>query len=100
MPDRSTDGLAGGAVSRSRTIHLLRRVRRLGAGGGVSFTRDWRLAASRHSNLAVTGDETPELAPLDRELIKLLGRSLRLRQVSAGGCNGGEVEANALGNIV
>jgi Ni,Fe-hydrogenase III small subunit len=33
-------------------------------------------------------------------LRRLVGRSLRLRQISAGGCNGCEVEANALTNIV
>ena len=37
---------------------------------------------------------------MERELRQLVGRSLRLRQVSAGGCNGCEVEANALGNVV
>ena len=30
----------------------------------------------------------------------MLGRSLKLRQISAGGCNGCEVEVNALGNVV
>jgi Ni,Fe-hydrogenase III small subunit/NAD-dependent dihydropyrimidine dehydrogenase PreA subunit len=66
----------------------------------VTFTRDWRLASSRRDGLFVTGDDRPKVDALDRELRRLLGRSLRLRQVSAGGCNGCEVEANALGNIV
>lgn len=66
----------------------------------VSFTRDWRLASSRRDGLIVSGDDRPEIDALDRELRRLLGRSLRLRQVSAGGCNGCEVEANALGNVV
>jgi len=68
--------------------------------GTVSFTRDWRLASSRRDGLIVTGEDPPKIDALDRELRRLLGRSLRLRQVSAGGCNGCEVEANALGNIV
>jgi Ni,Fe-hydrogenase III small subunit len=68
--------------------------------GSVSFTRDWRLASSRRDGLVVSGDDRPEIDALDRELRQLLGRSLRLRQISAGGCNGCEVEANALGNIV
>src|SRR3954471_15637215 len=68
--------------------------------GGISFTRDWRLAATRRGELVTAGDEMPEIAALDRGMQRLLGRSLRLRQVSAGGCNGCEVEANALGNIV
>src|SRR3954447_6146989 len=68
--------------------------------GGISFTRDWRLAATRRGELVAAGDAMPEITPLDRKLQRLLGRSLRLRQVSAGGCSGCEVEANALGNIV
>lgn len=68
--------------------------------GAVAFTRDWRLAASRRAALVVTGRDRPPVEALDRELRRLLGRSLRLRQVSAGGCNGCEVEVNALGNIV
>jgi len=68
--------------------------------GAISFTRDWRLASSRRDGLTVTGDDRPKVDALGRELRRLLGRSLRLRQVSAGGCNGCEVEANALGNVV
>jgi Ni,Fe-hydrogenase III small subunit len=37
---------------------------------------------------------------LNDEILRLFKRSLRLRQVSAGGCNGCEVEVNALGTIV
>ena len=32
-------------------------------------------------------------------MLKLFGRSLRLRQVSAGGCNGCEADTNVLGTI-
>jgi Ni,Fe-hydrogenase III small subunit/NAD-dependent dihydropyrimidine dehydrogenase PreA subunit len=68
--------------------------------GAISFTRDWRLAASNRADLIVTDAARPRVEALGRELRRLLGRSLRLRQVSAGGCNGCEVEANALGNVV
>ena len=37
---------------------------------------------------------------LDKKLKKLFGRSLRLRQVSAGGCNACEADCNVLGTIV
>ena len=67
---------------------------------GTAFTQDWRLASSRREGLVVSGDGRPNVDALDSELRRLLGRSLRLRQVSAGGCNGCEVEVNALGNIV
>ena len=68
--------------------------------GAIAFTRDWRVAASRREDLIVTDDNRPRVDALGRELRRLLGRSLRLRQVSAGGCNGCEVEVNALGNVV
>src|SRR5207248_2012445 len=58
-----------------------------------------RRSSDLRDGLTVTGDERPKVDALGRELRRLLGRSLRLRQVSAGGCNGCEVEANALGNV-
>jgi Ni,Fe-hydrogenase III small subunit len=38
-------------------------------------------------------------AALDGKLKKLLGRSLKLRQVSAGGCNACEADVNVLGTV-
>ncbi|MFA5250884.1 MAG: 4Fe-4S dicluster domain-containing protein, partial [Parachlamydiales bacterium] len=54
------------------------------------FSRDYRLAVSDKKNLLWTGSQAElELASsLASDLRKLFGRSLRLRQVSAGGCNG------------
>jgi Ni,Fe-hydrogenase III small subunit/NAD-dependent dihydropyrimidine dehydrogenase PreA subunit len=66
----------------------------------IAFTQDWRLAASQRAELSVTDDHEPRVEALRRELRRLLGRSLRLRQISAGGCNGCEAEVNALGNVV
>lgn len=68
--------------------------------GAISFSRDWRLAASTRENLLINGDRPIQVYALGDALKRLLGRSLRLRQVSAGGCNGCEVEVNALGNVV
>jgi Ni,Fe-hydrogenase III small subunit/NAD-dependent dihydropyrimidine dehydrogenase PreA subunit len=68
--------------------------------GAISLTRDWHLAASRPADLILSGSCGPQVQPLGHELRRLLGRSLRLRQISAGGCNGCEAEANAIGNIV
>jgi Ni,Fe-hydrogenase III small subunit/Pyruvate/2-oxoacid:ferredoxin oxidoreductase delta subunit len=68
--------------------------------GAISLTQDWHLAASRPADLIVADSGGPQVQPLGHELRRLLGRSLRLRQISAGGCNGCEVEANAVGNIV
>ena len=66
----------------------------------IRFTTDWRLAASERTELLIAGKGTPHVEALGRELRRLLGRSLRLRQISAGGCSGCEVEVNALGNVV
>src|SRR5436309_4376314 len=89
---------AGAAIDLGRCIFCTECVAG-DAAGAVTFTRDWRLASSRRDGLIVTDAERPHVDALDRKLRRLLGRSLRLRQVSAGGCNGCEVEANALGNV-
>jgi Ni,Fe-hydrogenase III small subunit len=39
------------------------------------------------------------LAPLERERRELFGRSIRLRQVSAGGCNACEADINVLNTL-
>jgi Ni,Fe-hydrogenase III small subunit len=50
--------------------------------------------------LGAPGDEQVRLAvALDEKLRKLFGRSLRLRQVSAGGCAACEADTNVLGTI-
>ena len=69
-------------------------------GNAITFTQDWRLAASDRAGLVVSGDHAVLVEAASRELRGLLGRSLRLRQISAGGCNGCEVEVNALCNVV
>jgi len=65
----------------------------------IAFTRDYRLAGRTRDALVVHGDEARLAAALDAGARRLFGRSLRLRQVSAGGCNGCEAELNAAGNV-
>lgn len=65
----------------------------------LRFTRDFRLAVRTREELLVTGDEAKLARALDERMQALFGRSLRLRQVSAGGCNGCEAELNATSNI-
>jgi Ni,Fe-hydrogenase III small subunit/Pyruvate/2-oxoacid:ferredoxin oxidoreductase delta subunit len=68
--------------------------------GAIAFTGEHRLAARRRDDLVVTGELGPRERALDEKLRRLFGRSLKLRQVSAGGCNGCELDVNVLGTIV
>jgi Ni,Fe-hydrogenase III small subunit/NAD-dependent dihydropyrimidine dehydrogenase PreA subunit len=68
--------------------------------GAISHEQDYRLAASRREDLIVAGHDELRLAEaLDAKLRGLFGRSLHLRQVSAGGCNACEADVNVLGTI-
>lgn len=70
------------------------------AGGPLEFTPDHRLAASSRAGLQIDADEAPRVEALRGRMRSLLGRSLRLRSVSAGSCNGCEAELVALSNVV
>ncbi len=66
----------------------------------IRFTPEYRLAASRRDALII-GDQEFQLAQaLDEKARRLFGRSLKLRQVSAGGCNGCEADVNVLATVV
>jgi Ni,Fe-hydrogenase III small subunit/NAD-dependent dihydropyrimidine dehydrogenase PreA subunit len=66
----------------------------------LSFNNDVKLCATIRKGLVVTAAR-PNLDPVavSAELKKRFGRSLKLRSVSAGGCNGCEMEINALSNV-
>jgi Ni,Fe-hydrogenase III small subunit/formate hydrogenlyase subunit 6/NADH:ubiquinone oxidoreductase subunit I len=68
--------------------------------GAIRYTNDHRMAARSRDDLLMDGATMPMTRSLERETLRLFGRSLKLRQVSAGGCNGCEVEVQALGNVV
>ncbi|MBI5384858.1 MAG: 4Fe-4S binding protein [Verrucomicrobia bacterium] len=68
----------------------------------ITQTNDHRMAVRGRGDLVLgkPGEEEVRLAAaLDEKLRKLFGRSLRLRQVSAGGCNACEADTNVLGTI-
>ncbi|MBI5548007.1 MAG: NADH-quinone oxidoreductase subunit NuoB [Deltaproteobacteria bacterium] len=64
----------------------------------LQFSRDHRLAARSRADLLSDGAMIPAGA-LEERLRKLFGRSLKLRQVSAGGCNACEADINVLGTL-
>lgn len=69
--------------------------------GAISYTTDYRLAVRQREELVIE-QERQELvlaSALDDKLRKLFGRSLKLRQVSAGGCNACEADVNVLGTV-
>jgi Ni,Fe-hydrogenase III small subunit/NAD-dependent dihydropyrimidine dehydrogenase PreA subunit len=68
--------------------------------GAISFTKEYRLAARERQDLVVARDFDVKERALSERLKRLFGRSLKLRQVSAGGCNGCELDVNVLGTIV
>ena len=68
--------------------------------GAISFTSDHRLAARRREELVVrAGDEQRLARALDEKMLKLFGRSLKLREVSAAGCNACEADTNVLSTV-
>ena len=68
--------------------------------GAVAYTRDHRLAARSRADLVVSGGEAKLADALDREMRRLFGRSLKLRQVAAGDCSGCAAELVAMDNVV
>ncbi|MFA5162530.1 MAG: 4Fe-4S binding protein [Elusimicrobiales bacterium] len=66
--------------------------------GAVTFTTDYKLAASSRQDL--TGPEYRLARALEKKTLALFGRSLKLRQVSAGGCNACEADVNVLNTVV
>lgn len=71
--------------------------------GALTYTASHQLAASERGALVMSGSTSavaPRVEALDQEMRRLFGRSLRLRQISAGGCNGCEAELVALNNVV
>ncbi len=71
--------------------------------GALAFGADYRLAARTRDDLAANADPSavPRLAAaLDAKSRSLFGRSLKLRQVSAGGCNACEADVNVLTTLV
>jgi Ni,Fe-hydrogenase III small subunit len=68
--------------------------------GAISFTNDHRLAVNRREDLIVRSGEVRRLAQaLDEKMRALFGRSLKLREVSAGGCNACEADTNVLSTV-
>ena len=65
----------------------------------IHFSREFRQATARREDLYLWAGYDPPLAQAS-DIRKVLGRSLKLRQVSAGGCNACEADTNVLNTLV
>ena len=70
------------------------------ANGAVRFSGDHRLATGARDDLITPTGEVALARALDETTRRLFRRSLRLRSVAAGSCNGCEGELVALSNVV
>jgi Ni,Fe-hydrogenase III small subunit/NAD-dependent dihydropyrimidine dehydrogenase PreA subunit len=72
--------------------------------GAIQFKSQYRLGCTEREKLIITSGKTfqdfnNEAIKVKKEIHKLFGRSLKLRQVSAAGCNGCEMELAATTNV-
>lgn len=68
--------------------------------GALTLDVEYRLAARARDALVYQKQFEARAVALDKTMRRLLGRSLKLRQVSAGGCNACEADVNVLGTVV
>ncbi len=72
--------------------------------GAIKFTNKHKTGSIERDHLIVYSGESHEAyrekaIEARKEIRRLFGHSLKLRQVSAGGCNGCEMELNACSNV-
>jgi Ni,Fe-hydrogenase III small subunit/ferredoxin len=68
--------------------------------GAIAFDADARLSANRRDALVVEeGAERRMAEAMGSELVSLFGRSIKFREVSAGGCNACEADTNVLSTV-
>jgi Ni,Fe-hydrogenase III small subunit len=68
--------------------------------GAIHYSQDYRLATRERNDLVVEGKTLKLAQALSAKSRRLFGRSLKLRQVSAAGCNACEADLNVLGTVV
>jgi len=65
----------------------------------ISFSRNYHLAAINRSDLLISNAAGDQKKEFDNKTNHIFRRSLKLRQVSAGGCNACEADINVLNTI-
>src|SRR4029077_19399422 len=66
----------------------------------VTYKQEYRMGVRQRADLGLTGENLKLANALEDQARRLFGRSLKLRQVSAGGCNACEAEVNVLNTVV
>jgi len=66
----------------------------------TAYSQDYRMAVSKKEDLVLKGNEIKLAAALDKKMLRVLGRSLKLREVCAGSCGGCDSGIQAMSNIV
>ncbi len=67
----------------------------------IVYSNDYSMATSKREDLVLSQEREMALArALNERMLKIFGRSLKLRQVSAGGCNACELDLNVLNTPV
>jgi Ni,Fe-hydrogenase III small subunit/Pyruvate/2-oxoacid:ferredoxin oxidoreductase delta subunit len=67
--------------------------------GKVQFSAGYRMASTTREGLIVREGKILDAVEASTAIQNIFGRSLKLRSVSAGGCNGCELEINAMSNV-
>ena len=68
--------------------------------GAIQYSQEHRLAVRTRADLVYDGRTLKRAEALDAKARRLFGRSLKLRQVSAGGSGACEADLNVLGTVV
>lgn len=65
----------------------------------IRNTREHRMAVSQREDLLLTGGDYQLATCLKTDILRVLGRSLRLREVCAGSCNACDLDTNVLNTV-
>jgi len=69
------------------------------SGRALKFSREFKISSFTREELIVSGNKPAAAAKTRKNIPKSFCRSLKLRQVSAGGCNACEADTNVLGTL-
>ena len=67
---------------------------------GIEYSQDFAMAVRKRQDLVLNNEEKPLAEALSKEMLRVFGRSIKLRQVSAGGCAACEADINVLNTVV